>query len=270
MVKTRASSSLSSPAHLSHFFNSGVKNPNSQGFNQHFKGPMTRSKLALRQGLELERGGTHPRPVQHPFYLSSEAVSKAGPCLHKHLQLCGGEKEVMEALEKGIKVVQEQLVEGTGGDLCMPYMESCMLLDPSKKVEGGGLTKQGDKGYFNIRLHPKQRSNRGMTCHAFVLTAMWGPAVEPQATQCMHSCNQRECVNPWHLAWGTPDDNHRKWSELQLKQLWVQLQDQRDKWHQHWVPEAAAAAAAAAAKKKKNKKRGSKNPPPPSSSKRRK
>lgn len=218
--------------------------PNPCGINQHKKSPSKMTRHQKRQQQQVALMGQLTIPLNHPFYLSSQAVSKAGPHLHQHIQDAGDVKQRMKAMEEGLKRVHIKL--GDGLDLGKPYANSCMLLDSSTTVQG--INKSSD--YHNIQLHSQ---GRGMKCHAFVLTAMFGPpvpkagggthintrsrSIQQEQLVCMHKCHNKDCVNPMHMAWGSCHENH--WSKKgdDLDHLWVELKARREAGHKHWVPE---------------------------------
>lgn len=64
-------------------------------------------------------------------------------------------------------------------------------------------TSKGKATYSTIRLAPKLR----LGVHRFLLCARAGPPPLSQTMHAMHLCDQKACVNPTHLIWGTAGDN---------------------------------------------------------------
>ena len=76
------------------------------------------------------------------------------------------------------------------------------------KPNGTCLEWQGatQKGYGAIRIGGK--SGKTVRVHRISLELRCGSAPEGKK-HALHTCNNRLCVNPWHLYWGDDADNQR-------------------------------------------------------------
>lgn len=77
-------------------------------------------------------------------------------------------------------------VDKRGPDECWPWLASC--------VKGG---------YGKLREPGRQ----GRTLGAHVVSLMLATGEVADGRQALHSCDNKLCVNPAHLRWGTQSDN---------------------------------------------------------------
>lgn len=86
----------------------------------------------------------------------------------------------------------------------------------SKKGEGvewlkSLLTEDSDGGCRDWPFGESKNYGRttidGKTMTASRASLILSTGIDPEGLFCRHSCHRPICVAPWHLSWGTPDDN---------------------------------------------------------------
>lgn len=96
------------------------------------------------------------------------------------------------------------------------YKAVCMQVDPSLVRNKEGLVMD-NKGYVRVNLGWKDKKRVSEMAHRLVLWGIFGPpgwlknkrvdSSEGLSLHCLHSCDNKLCLNPWHLVWGRPVDN---------------------------------------------------------------
>jgi hypothetical protein len=84
---------------------------------------------------------------------------------------------------------------------------------PYLKDHLGGL-KSKKKFYTYIHLG---KSGPNVPCriraHSLMCWLRWGPPTQEDECQACHTCEDATCINPWHLQWGTFEENVDHWRE---------------------------------------------------------
>ena len=68
------------------------------------------------------------------------------------------------------------------------------------------------QGYLKVHLgyapgKPRRRFPKYEFCHRLLLYFIFGPPNAIGLWECCHICNNKSCLNPFHLVWGTKKDN---------------------------------------------------------------
>ena len=105
-----------------------------------------------------------------------------------------------------------------GGDAKHPRWEPvCMPLSPALVRQQPNMfldrVKKGG-GYLKVELLPRFKQRMGHneivseSAHRLLLLCTFGPPRDwDEHPVCMHLCHQPHCLNPWHYAWGSDQDN---------------------------------------------------------------
>lgn len=92
--------------------------------------------------------------------------------------------------------------------MCLSLREKALFLkSKTKETDSGCWEWQGPLHTVGYGSVSRPKIGGGGYAHRAMVEAVIGPI--PEKMQVMHSCDNRKCINPEHLSWGTHLDNIR-------------------------------------------------------------
>jgi hypothetical protein len=107
--------------------------------------------------------------------------------------------------------------------------EAAATATPDECVEWDGTRLPSGYGKWERKVDGKRRTEYA---HRWALLLTVGPPPDDEHKNALHSCHNPPCVNPYHLRWGTTQENiddrqqHGAWHEaMAARQRFIEFDD---------------------------------------------
>ncbi|GLC63086.1 hypothetical protein PLESTB_001979200 [Pleodorina starrii] len=161
------------------------------------------------QLMQVENAMLVQFPLKHDM-LEKEADANqlaASPCMFQTVEASNCRAGQQAQYPPGDeRLGPRDLYTAVNGVHVVPRLDGSTTIKPNKESKTAMVHNSSKKGYISLKL---DKSGKGkVTAHELMLWAFIGPKKHPSSVA-MHLCDQKACVNPWHLHWGTRSQNRK-------------------------------------------------------------